>query len=440
MADNPLLAALLGAQVSPRENLYGMGAEAIGTVTPNLYSPYASPGRNLASVAGAGLLAGLLGYQARREAEAESRALMPRVTELLGAESPEAIGQLAGAEGFPSRLSPLAQQLMLSKATQQSDEQAQLRKLQRQAEIAVAQSQAIGRPGALLSFDPSTGRPLIDDMEEREVAPKEDAEPLWPNPVNLSQRREEAFSNALRQGYTRTGAAEEAKETLRSETIAGKDLQKVATDLRDILFVLDSLLPRAERAIADAGDTGGLFPKQQLGAAKAASIFSESQRKKVAATEDLASLGPQIVQFAKFPGPISEREMQVLTRSGPSIENTPEGNKRIIENMKLIRDRQREYVTFINEGLARGYAPTDINRRWEEYRSANPLINEATGEINKNIKGWREYFGQQVGATSIGAGAAGSLPQADIDKQETLRQLQQEAAELRALLANRKAQ
>lgn len=121
MADNPLLAALLGAQVSPRENLYGIGAEAIGTVTPNLYSPYASPGRNLASVAGAGLLAGLLGYQARREAEAESRALMPRVTELLGAQSPEAIGQLAGAEGFPSRLMPLAQQMMLSQYSAQQE-------------------------------------------------------------------------------------------------------------------------------------------------------------------------------------------------------------------------------------------------------------------------------------------------------------------------------
>lgn len=119
MADNPLLQALLGVNVTPQETLFGQGAQTMGTLMPNVYSPYVSPGRNLASIAGAGLLAGLMGYAAKREAEAENRALAPQLSAILSAQTPEELNTLAGAEGFPSRLMPLAQQMMLQRLTQQ---------------------------------------------------------------------------------------------------------------------------------------------------------------------------------------------------------------------------------------------------------------------------------------------------------------------------------
>lgn len=119
MADNPLLAALLGVNVKPEQTMYGIGGQAIAGLTPQLYSPYASPSRNLASIAGAGLLAGLMGYAAKREAEAENRALAPQLSSILSAKTPEELSTLAGAEGFPSRLMPLAQQMMLQRLTQQ---------------------------------------------------------------------------------------------------------------------------------------------------------------------------------------------------------------------------------------------------------------------------------------------------------------------------------
>lgn len=121
MADNPLLAALLGANVKPEQTMYGIGGQAIAGLTPQLYSPYASPSRNLASIAGAGLLAGLMGYAAKREAEAENRALAPQLSAILSAKTPEELSTLAGAEGFPSRLMPLAQQMMLSQYTSRQD-------------------------------------------------------------------------------------------------------------------------------------------------------------------------------------------------------------------------------------------------------------------------------------------------------------------------------
>lgn len=119
MADNPLLQALLGVNVTPQETLFGQGAQTMGTLMPNVYSPYVSPGRNLASIAGAGLLAGLMGYAAKREAEAENRALAPQLSSILSAQTPEELSTLAGAEGFPSRLMPVAQQMMIQRLTQQ---------------------------------------------------------------------------------------------------------------------------------------------------------------------------------------------------------------------------------------------------------------------------------------------------------------------------------
>lgn len=121
MADNPLLQALLGVNVTPQETLFGQGAQTMGTLMPNVYSPYVSPGRNLASIAGAGLLAGLMGYAAKREAEAENRALAPQLSSILSAQTPEELSTLAGAEGFSSRLMPLAQQMMLSQYTSRQD-------------------------------------------------------------------------------------------------------------------------------------------------------------------------------------------------------------------------------------------------------------------------------------------------------------------------------
>jgi hypothetical protein len=121
MAENPFLAQLLGVNTSPYDTTYGQLSEAIGGATPRLVNPYASPGRNLASVAGAGLLAGLLGYQAKREAETENRAVLPQLTALLGAKSPEEMAMVTQQEAFPSRMLPLAQSLMLNQYTAQQE-------------------------------------------------------------------------------------------------------------------------------------------------------------------------------------------------------------------------------------------------------------------------------------------------------------------------------
>jgi hypothetical protein len=145
-----------------------------------------------------------------------------------------------------------------------------------------------------------------------------------------------------------------------------------------------------------------------MAAAKLARPFSEEQRAKVAASESLESLGPQIVDAVRLPGPISEKEMAILTRSGPSTANTPEANRMILERMKAIRDRQREYATFITDGLQRGYLPSQMAQKWDEYRTANPLVDNQ-GNLVRTSKTWREHFGRQMGQMPTNISSASNV-------------------------------
>ena len=149
MADNPLLAALLGVNTSPQETVFGQGSNLVAQLVPSLYNPYASQGRNMASIAGAGLLAGLMGYAAKREAEAENRALMPQLANLLKAGTAEDIATLAADKDFSSKLAPVAKQLMLSQYTAQQE--ATAKKAAQLAELEGKASFELGPLGTALS-------------------------------------------------------------------------------------------------------------------------------------------------------------------------------------------------------------------------------------------------------------------------------------------------
>jgi len=87
MADEyaKLLAQQQGIGFSPRENIYGQIGGTIASALPQLVRPYASSSSNIATVLGGSLLAGLLGYQARKEAAEQNELLMPALTNIVGA-------------------------------------------------------------------------------------------------------------------------------------------------------------------------------------------------------------------------------------------------------------------------------------------------------------------------------------------------------------------
>lgn len=239
MADNPLLQAMLGVNVTPQETLFGQGAQTIGTMMPNVYSPYASPGRNIASIAGAGLLAGLMGYAARREAEAENRALAPQFSAILSAQTPEELSTLAGAEGFPSRLMPLAQQMMLQRLTQQqtaAEKESEFAAERRKAAITAygqlaaargtTEDQEILRRMAL----GDGGLPPMTETVQSEGTPQTTQPKPLLSPTEERQRRTDinTASEAIVNDRL-TGAFKEAESALKSARVFAERDDKVAT-------------------------------------------------------------------------------------------------------------------------------------------------------------------------------------------------------------------
>ena len=114
MASSELVAQILadqqGVGFSPRENVYGQIGGTLAGALPQLVSPYASTKSNIATVLGGSLLAGLLGYQARQEAEAQNQVLMPALTGIMGAGTQQEVADIYGQlpSDMQSRLGSIA--------------------------------------------------------------------------------------------------------------------------------------------------------------------------------------------------------------------------------------------------------------------------------------------------------------------------------------------
>lgn len=125
MANEQLLAALMGVNYSPLETPYGMGATTVARAVPSLYNPYANVGTNLGVTLGGALVAGLLGYQARQQAREQNLALQPLVGQAFKATTPEEL-QAVTAQPGGERLTDLVNQLYLQQiASKQSTAQTQ---------------------------------------------------------------------------------------------------------------------------------------------------------------------------------------------------------------------------------------------------------------------------------------------------------------------------
>ena len=140
-----LMTAMMGQRYKPVETGYGMGAQAIAGALPSVVSPYASSGQNIASVLGGALVAGLLGYQARKEAD-ERNVLQSRLmSEALAGVTP---GRRQAIIKQDPRLASTLNMLELQRVSQARQQAAELAKATMQAKIDVEKQKAIdtGRP------------------------------------------------------------------------------------------------------------------------------------------------------------------------------------------------------------------------------------------------------------------------------------------------------
>jgi len=143
-----LLAQQEGFGFSPRENIYGSIGSGIASALPKMVNPYGSTGSNIATVLGGSLVAGLLGYQARQEAEERNKALMPALTGIVGAKTQQEVADIYGQ--LPSDMQSRLQSTALNRlsAIQEREQARQLAEQeQRQAVELAALKEGIIAPG-----------------------------------------------------------------------------------------------------------------------------------------------------------------------------------------------------------------------------------------------------------------------------------------------------
>ena len=103
--------ALFGLNTTPLETGYGIAAQQVGQLGPQLISPYSSTGQAVGIGLGSILLQSLLGYQARQEAARTSLETNTLANQLMTLETPKARTEFIGGVGDSlqqSRLSTLA--------------------------------------------------------------------------------------------------------------------------------------------------------------------------------------------------------------------------------------------------------------------------------------------------------------------------------------------
>lgn len=395
---------------TPKETTLGVPANLIASNLSALVNPYASPGANLATVVGGGLLAGLLQYGAKREAEAENKALMPKLLDVMGATSQDELKQRILTANDP-KISKLATALS---AQMQLDNIAAKRKLeeqQNQAIINVGEKRAIATPGGILEFD-TTGKPIITTTSGGET-PTLKVKPVIPGEPTAEERYKDLLAQAKRLGLEGKQATNYATTQLESQKKLQSNLTADVAKVRESIQAMDKIIAVGESAIPRAGLTGdtistvagtlvskGADILQSFGVSPTDALREQQQKR--AATKELQSITPEQVNAIKFPGQLAVKEMDLLVGAGINANNTPEQNIRLLQNMKVVRKRMGEYTEFVQKAIDAGHSPAAIGAAWDDYTRNNPLFDPQRGAVITNPKSYKDYFAdKQALATGL---------------------------------------
>jgi hypothetical protein len=125
--------ALAGLNYTGADTGYGIAAQTLNQMTPQLINPYGSTGQAVGIGLGSILLQSLLGYQARQQASQDTLELNSLANQLMKQTTPEARTEFIGGVSDPmyqGRLSTLSTALMQQEATRKAKAAEQLLNLE----------------------------------------------------------------------------------------------------------------------------------------------------------------------------------------------------------------------------------------------------------------------------------------------------------------------
>ena len=215
---------------SPSDTGMGMAGGIIAQNLPAVVNPYASPGANFAAVLGGGLLAGLLAYGAKREAEAQNKELTPKLLDVMSATNQTELQQKLAQPGY-EQLGGLGTRLQSALVEQQRkqamEEAKQAAQLKRQQQLEDYK--------ATLMNNPDVQQALRTKLSiEQQFAPPSVAAAL---PLTLEQREEiaraEARGKALGQAEAAVSKPAQQAASEKSTLRTKEYFDKKAIDLQN---------------------------------------------------------------------------------------------------------------------------------------------------------------------------------------------------------------
>lgn len=389
MADQPF-------RYSPGENIYGSLATGIANSTPALVNPYGSFGGNLASVLGAGLLSGLLGYQARSEAQDSTQTANRAALQIYGAKTPEerqAIAEAAPSDAFGydvrGDLLGLTQQIGQKQlfGTIDAENQKKLRAAQFEAELEAQKN----RFGAFTESE--AGAPNAPKAPE--------AMSIFSDAVPLDVKKDRRTQELILRGIPEGRAIEQAERELVPERLLQKQAVKKVETLRARSEELKQVTDSLRMGIAGAGKTGGPAVLNYLrgtGMSIAAALGNDDQAAKQAAETDLSEAMVKISAMAKKPGEgaVSDYERKLFLATAPGPDRTPAENERILQRLQRLQEIEGQYADFLEAAVTSGVSMEKAQKKWREYTAANPVIVEDPSTkvvYDMDRPSWEEYFG-----------------------------------------------
>lgn len=387
MADSALIKALLGEdyQYSPKESVTGSLGYGVSQSLPALVNPYGSTGKNLATVLGGSLLAGLFGYQAKKEAEQKNLAQAGYMQELLsGGITPEREKEILAADPKLAKLTTgIKLQELLGGAAAKAEGEAARQK----AEIDIISdyakknnlsfTQAKERLdqgyGAGPSVPPITG-PGVDDTYQTKF------KALVQEGIDL--------------GMTANGANKYAEAILKPIEDQTKAIQQKANTIREKNAAAQKMIATAKDAVEGAGETGGPFYVRAIREAASQAYASlpigagpERERQKQAKQALLGTIEPEAVQALRSPGAVSDRETKMIVRAVPNKDFTPAQNLEIINQMSKVTALNEEYANALDEYALSGKGD-QIEKLWSDYKKQEVFRNDKYNDDRISFASW----------------------------------------------------
>lgn len=417
--------ALYGLNYTPADTGYGIAAQQVGQLGPQLINPYGSTGQAVGIGLGTILLQSLLGYQARSQAAQDTLQLNTLANQMQTLETPQARTDFIGGVSDPlqaSRLSTLATALQTQERARQAKTADKLLDLQTAANFELG---PLGTQLAKRKQDQEIelARARVRGLTSAlggETAGTFEALPPLEGGTALQAKRDTLIARGIELGMTPGQAAQYAEKNLSLETGATKDAQKRIDKSRERANALEQISSTARAGLEGAGMTGGALGGIREALSSGYAVISPKEQEKRDYQKLLDSVRPQVVQMLRSPGAVSDFETKLLMGAGPSSTNTPSENARIIQGMDVVANLEADYADFVESLVKKQGSSAGADALWRQYKSEQVF---PEGKYNPLRTDWSSWLAERGMATE----SAIVAPVQD-EKLQILRQLQAELA------------